>query len=232
MHRAETTDSPESPRGLLAAAALPFALAVLAGMLCRLAAGTSLGLLLGGFVFAAVAVAPLVLAEARPWRQAMVAGAVVDGMGLVWLLGVWDSAWTLRQWLACYVLLAVWGAALGALGVRLWRMGLGRVGAAAVGVVLALLWLSWPVWLSPWLNGARGEMLVGWLVPPHPLMAVNAAVQDRLGVWSQQTLAYHLTNLGQHVAYSLPTGVGVAVMAHGAAAVMLLGWGWVVRIRK
>lgn len=205
--------SPSLRRWLLCAAG-PFALAAASAGLCYAAAGTSLGLLFGGLIFAALLAPPLVLSETCLMRQCLVAAGIADGIAMVWLAGVFDSAWSVRQWLTCYLLLAAWVAALGGLVVCLWRCGLGRITASAAGVVLAILWLTWPVWLSPWLNGRRGEAIAAWLTPPHPMMAINAVVQDQLGIWSQQTLAYHLTNLGQHVAYTLPGGIAVAATVH------------------
>jgi hypothetical protein len=48
-----------------------------------------------------------------------------------------------------------------------------------------------------------------------------------LGVWGEQTVAYHLTSLGQHVRYTLPPGVGLAALLHllvAVSAMALLAW--------
>ena len=95
--------------------------------------------------------------------------------------------------------------------------------AAAIVTLLALAWLGWPVWLSPWLAG-RDE-LVSWLSAAHPLLALDAAIGREGGLpWAEHRVMYsRLTVLGQHVFPRPPAGVGPAAAWHLAVGVMLLG---------
>lgn len=217
-----TAASPPTLRSFLGAAASPFILSGACAALCYALSGPSLNLYIGSILFATLIAPALTLAEPTPMRQFIAAGSVVDGVGLVWLVAALQSATTLWQWLMCYVLLACYVAAIGALAVLLVRMKFNRIPASAIVVILGLAWLTWPVWLSPWLD----ERMASWLVPAHPLLAINGELVH-LGVWGEQTVAYRLTNLGQHVSYRLPSGVGFASLVHlliASAILALLVW--------
>jgi hypothetical protein len=108
------------------------------------------------------------------------------------------------------LVVALWGLA-GLLGRWIRR---GEV-ASAIAVVVALLWLAWPVWLSRTLLAMNDPAaLVAWLAPAHPPLAISAALD--LGAWGEQRIAYQLTVLGQDVAYRPPAHVWWTVLIHGA----------------
>jgi len=88
-------------------------------------------------------------------------------------------------------------------------------------MLVGLAWLTWPVWMSPWIAG-RDE-LVGALVRPHPPLAVNGVLVGEAGMWHQRQFAYHLTTLDQDVPYVLPTSVWPAVLLHGIVGGVCLG---------
>ena len=52
-------------------------------------------------------------------------------------------------WAACYLVLDTLVLAVGGAAVLLRRFGAGHVAAGAIATVLALAWLTWPVWLAP-----------------------------------------------------------------------------------
>lgn len=182
--------------------------------LCFAAAGNSLGFYLGPIALVSLILPPLAgVAKDRTHALIITAGAV-DGVGIVWLLVALASQTTLWQWLQCYLLLAGYALALCGL-VRLTRM-------ASLVTVLALAWLTWPVWLSPRMT----PDLVAWLAPAQPMLAINRAMLD-LGVWTQQRLMYQFTTLGQDVAYALPRSAWPAVLLHaliGVTALWLARW--------
>jgi hypothetical protein len=92
--------------------------------------------------------------------------------------------------------------------------------AAAVVVLVALGWLGWPIWLSPWLAGE--DALVAWLAPAHPLLALDAVHGGAEAPWVQRRLMYNrLSVLNQDVVYAPPHGILASIFAHGAAAVIL-----------
>jgi hypothetical protein len=215
---------------LLRAAAWPLVVACAAALTCYLVAGPSLGFLFGGIAMATFLTPPLVAAEHPPIRQVIVAAAVVDGVGLTWLLAIFAGDLSLLQWLQCYMLLAAYVAALATATTLLICIPLLRpLGAAAIVTTLALLWLTWPIWLAPWLHGPQGQTLAGWLIAAHPLLAVNGIAQH-LGIWSQQALAYRVMNLGQDISYTLPTRILPAAALHVGITVLAGGCAWLLRL--
>ena len=212
-----------SLRELIRIAVVPFLLAVLSSAACYWAAGASLGFFLGGVGFAVLLAGPLVVAEDRGLRRLIVAGALVDGIGIVWLVAVYASAASLGQWIGAYVVLAAYVAALTGLAIMLDAMRVGAIISAAITTVLGMCWLSWPIWLAPWLSGSGGQRIASMLVAVHPLFALNGLLD--LGNWSEQAIAYRLMPLNQDVAYSLPRSIWPAVIVHAGLGAALLAAG-------
>ena len=206
---------------LLITVLVPLLLALVFTAACYLAAGPSLGLFIGGVFVATLLAAPLVMWRDSAFDRAMIAMSVVDGVAIVWLVAVFTSAATFAQWLAAYVLLAAYVTALVGIAIALGRARFGDVASSAITVGISLAWLTWPVWLSPWLTTS----MAGWLVPAHPLLALNGLLMH-LGVWGEGRLAYRLTNLGQDVPYHLPPTVLPAIALHAlfGGGLLLLSW--------
>jgi hypothetical protein len=224
----EVAMEPATPDRSIAAvirASLPgLAVALLAGAACFAAAGGTLGLFLGCALLAVIVAAPL-LAPARGWFDPLcIAGGIVDGIALIWLIAAIRSDITFRQWLECYVLLAAVVMALWGLIMALRRLTRSVHAAGALALLLMLLWMTWPVWLSPWLaQSPRADRAVALLAPAHPMLALNGLLIE-LGVWGEQRMAYQLTVLGQDVSYSLPGRLWPAVVLHlliGGALLLL-----------
>jgi hypothetical protein len=196
-------------------------LALGAGVVCYVVLGTTTGLFFAAVVVVALLAPPLVVACAeRPW-QAIVWSSVVDGVAAALLAAVADPYVTLLDWVRAYVLLAAFALALWGVARLLVRARVAPVLASALTVLLALAWLAWPVWLSPWLGG-RGA-LVSWLVPAHPLLALDGALRHLGPPWTEHHYMYtRLSVLNQDVAYSLPRGVGAAVALHAAIGLACL----------
>jgi hypothetical protein len=224
--------SPAAPtvRRLWSAAIGPFALAAGFAGLCYSAAGASLGLYLGGVVVASVAAPGVALAERGVWQRAIAVGAVVDGVGTIWLIGAIASNVTIGQWLGCYLLLLAYVAALWGVAELLSALRIEALIAAAVSVTAALAWLTWPIWLSPWLSGSGSARVAAILVGGHPLFAINGALRGSVAIWTEQSVMYQLTNLNQDVPYVLPASVWPAALVHAGLAVVTLGVsGWMGR---
>lgn len=229
--------APEGSRGdrrvrtLLVALLPPLLLAILTAALCRAAAGVSLGLFFGGVAFATLLVPPLVGGETSPRLRPLVPAAVSLGVALVWLTGLGEFL-TLGQWLACVAALVAYAFALHGTCVLLAALGFNASLAGAAVSVAALLWLTWPAWLSHALLGPSGDALAAWLVPAHPLFAING-VLAHFDTWDRHTLAYsRLTVLNQDVFYRLPTGVLPTVLAHGLVAAATLALSGLIRRRR
>lgn len=148
-------------------------------------------------------------------RHLVVAAAITDGVGVVWLLSVFFSNVTVPQWLGCYLILAVYVFSLWGLARGLSSLTCAPVAAAMATIIIGLLWLTWPIWLSPWMN----QTLVNGLVPAHPLLVVNGLL-GHLGIWTEHAIAYRLTNLDQDVYYALPRNLIPCASVH-----LLIGGG-------
>jgi hypothetical protein len=207
---------------LWTAAVIPFAVSAALAALCFASAGVSLGLYFGGIAVASMVVPALALAEAPGWRRAIAMGAVVDAVGLIWIGGALAGRVSIMQWLACYVLLGAYVAAVWGIAEFLGAIRIPAVVAAMLTSVLALAWLSWPVWMSPWLAGQRGTRVAAWLVSAHPLFALNGVLRSVLGIWTERSVIYRLSNLNQDIAYTLPGGIGMSAAACVAIAVVSL----------
>lgn len=208
---------PQAPdqihRSEIGIVAVAVSLSLVAAVACRLAGGDSLGAFVGPLLFAAILTPPLALMESRRRGQALVCVGMIAAIAGVWTAG----GLTLFQWARCVAVLTSWVVACwGAAVLFLWMVR-SEVFASAITIVLCLLWLSWPVWMSrPLLAMEQPERAVAWLVPVNPPLVVSSIV-DR-GVWGEQRIAYQLTNLGQDIAYRPPTRAWLVIVSHTAFA--------------
>ena len=174
---------PPSVRSFLTIALPPFVLSLVVAMSCYIAAGSGLGLFLGGIALGMVLAPPLVLAYRQRIEQLIVVASIVDGVGVVWLVAMFRSDVTFAQWLAAYVLIAACVLAAMGVAVALERL-IGAISASAATITVSLAWLTWPIWLSVWINSSAVVHAIDWLVPIHPLLAMNGLFQS-LGIWGE-----------------------------------------------
>jgi hypothetical protein len=195
-------------------ACFAFFIQFIASLLCRAVAGISLGLFFGGVAFATLLVPPLTAREASIAKRVLVPILVTGGTAVVWLTA-WGDLLSLPQWLACCATLLTYSLALGGICSLLLTFRFHPAIAGATVTMLGLLWLTWPVWLSAVLLRSSGDAWIAWLVPAHPLFAINGALAH-FDTWDRNPLAYtRLTVLNQDVFYALPHSVGWSVFAHG-----------------
>jgi hypothetical protein len=96
--------------------------------------------------------------------------------------------------------------------------------AAGVAVVAGCAWLSWPIWMAPWLTGEGREHVVAGLVWGHPLFGINGWLWNVYPVpWAQHRLAYAWTNIGDDIVYTMPGSVWPSILVH-----MVVGIGFLV----
>ena len=146
-------------------------------------------------------------------EQLIAAASLVDGVAVVWLVAMFRSEVTFAQWLSAYVLLAACTIAVTGLAGMLVRLiGRHEIAAACV-VLLAMCWLTWPIWLSAWIDHPAVVRAINGLVAVHPLLAINGLLVH-LGVWGEWPMMYKLTSLGQDVPYSLPASVAASATFH------------------
>jgi hypothetical protein len=220
-------DEPRQPpsfRSFLAIALPPFVLSLVVTIACYIAAGSGLGLYLGGLSLGIVLAPPLVLAYRKRIEQLIAIASIVDGVGFVWLVAMFRSDVTFAQWLAAYVLLAACVVATTGVAVALERM-VGTVSAAAVTITAMLAWLAWPIWLSARIESPTDVRAIDWLVPIHPLLAMNGLFQN-LGIWGERPIMYQLTSLGQDLPYTFPSSVAFSAAFHfllGGALILAVG---------
>lgn len=194
-----------------------------AGVVCYMSIGPTIGLFFGAVTIVTLLIPPLVAYEPNCLRQLIVASSVVDGIAAVLLFATADPYVTLLDWVRSYLLLTAFGAAIWGVTFRLTRLRIMPVFASAISVALALAWLTWPVWLSPWIAGK--DRLVAWLVAAHPLFGLDGTLRHLGPPWTERHLMYtRLTVLNQDVFYALPRGVGRAVLFHAFIAIACLGF--------
>jgi hypothetical protein len=189
---------------------------------CYAAAHVSLGLFLGPLLLSAVIIPPIALSHEARGERAIAVLSVVLGIWAVWCVATWRSPLlNARQSIECGLVLAAFALALSGLAASIQRVVRSTVFANAVVIILALLWLTWPVWAARSLADAEHSAeRVAWLVPAHPPLVISTIVD--LGVWGEQRVAYHLTTLGQDIVYRPPSGPWIAVAVHALLGIALL----------
>jgi hypothetical protein len=115
------------------------------------------------------------------------------------------------QWWQCVLVLCAYALALAGSVCLLHRLGIHAIAAATIVVVVALAWLAWPIWLSPYLAGR--QTLVNWLVFAHPILTLNGVLIDQ-AIWTERPHMYAWTALNQDVSYSMPTNIAWCVILH------------------
>ena len=179
---------------------IAFVLSVATALASYVAAGATLGLLIGSLAFAALITPPLVLAVPDRSQRALIAMGVVLGNLAVWLFCL-----PIFPVVLCAITLLAFVAALA---------GVAHASRASVlPTLLAFAWLSFPIWL-------RSEV-AAHLVAANPIFAMNG-VSKSFGIWTQQPVLYSVTSLGQDVPYELPASIWPCVLLHGAIGLFLL----------
>jgi hypothetical protein len=178
-----------------------------------------LGLFLGGLGVVTLIGPALVLAEPTAARRGWAFAGMVIGVSAVWWWGGRRAEVTPAEWLACAAVACAYAAAIVGVGGALERLRMNAVLASAISVVLGCAWLTWPIWMAPWLSGGRGERIVAALVAPHPVFAINTALRRAMPTpWAQHRYAYQWTNIGDDIRYSMPASPWPCIGVHGAIA--------------
>jgi len=210
----------------LSVALFPFLLTLLSAIACYGSTGPSLGLYIAGLVLATLLLPAFSMAEQTILDRLIAATAVVVPISAVWLFGKFHSETYLREWGKSTLVLEAYAIALVGLAAGLRWAKFPAIAAAALSVFIGLAWLTWPIWLSRTWDGESSAAGVARLVMFHPGMAINGQVAT-LGAWSEQSVAYHLTDLSQNVLYSLPTSIWPTVLFHtlfGGGLLCLASW--------
>ncbi|HEY7118968.1 MAG TPA: hypothetical protein VH475_20425 [Tepidisphaeraceae bacterium] len=215
---------PSVIRRLLSVAAFPLGLSAVAAIACYLAAGPTLGLMLGSLFMVTLLAPSLTLADEAMSDRLLVLVAIVLPVWVTWFVATLRSETHLSEWAACCLSIGAYAAALAGLASALRWCRLSAIVSAALTVIVGLAWLTWPIWLSRTFDGEASSGWVDKAAAVHPALSINI---PNFSPWTEQTIAYHLTDLNQNVPYSPPKTVWAAVFLHGAIAAMLLvlvGW--------
>jgi hypothetical protein len=206
-------------------------LASASSILCLQSAGALHGVLFGGCI-AVVLLTPGLIAGAS--RGILLPGATVIAIAGGAMVGVVlaQSRGQLNTRLMLSAAAVIPSLAIGAAGLTLLiaRIGIHPSAAAWIVIVLLLAWLSWPIWMSPWI--ADHQSWLPALTSPHPLLSLDAALmRDGIKQWIEApSLMYGppgLTSLGQDVFYAPPASVWPGVALHvgvGVPGLALAAW--------
>jgi hypothetical protein len=212
---------------ILSAAAFPFLLSALAAIGCYASAGASLGLVLGALFLLTLIVPPVAAAERLSANRLIALSAALLPMWVAWALAASRTETRFAEWRECAEILTGYAIALAGLAVGFRMLRWSAAVSAALAVVIGLAWMTWPVWLSPTWDGEASAPGVARLVACHPGMAANGVLFRQFSPWSEQSVAYHLTDLSQDVPYALPDSPWPCTLLHailGAALLALAAW--------
>ncbi len=189
--------------------------------ICYFYAGKSLDLFLAGIFLSALLTPPLTAFARQMPGACRMAVALMLAINSIWLATVVSDVIDARQWILCALVLSTFTAALLSTTILAKRMGCSPPAASCITTTAALLWLTWPIWLSPSLPGTN----LHWSVAIHPLFAINKIVAN-LGIWTEQQGAYGLTTIGQDVQYQMPASPWPAIVFQSAlvGTAILVAW--------
>jgi hypothetical protein len=215
-------------RRLLSVALAPLIFSLIGGVACYASAGPSLGLFLGGLIIVTLLVPPLTLSESPTANRLIILGSIILPLCAIWLfatfLSVPEQRPRISEWLAACAILIAYAIALAGLSATLRLTTRSAIPSAALTVIIGLAWLTWPIWASSTWSGGASETAVARGIAIHPAVAINGQLSRPLGNWTEQSLAYHLTELGQSVNFILPQSAWPCILLHGliGAALMIL----------
>jgi hypothetical protein len=187
---------------------------------CWWAAGTSLGLFLGG-LFVVTFLTPAAILGQKNLRGTICGLAAVAGpIAAVWLIATLRTSDTIGHWIAATTVLLTYAISIAGIAVFLNACKWPEIFAAAVAIVIGLAWLTWPVWFSVTLEKTASNAAVENIVKLHPPLVING-ILTRTPAWTEMSIAYHLTNLNQDVPIRLPSSVFACAALHGMIGIGL-----------
>jgi len=165
-------------------------------------------------------VPPIVLQNPTLGSTSLGFALVLLPIAIVWFGSVMKGADPLPQWAACVLVLACYALTIAGFSLLLARAGIPPIFASALAVILGLLWLTWPIWLCNFLLSGGHDSLAGHLVTLSPPLTINGILTGE-PAWTEQSLAYHLTNLNQDIPIILPSSPWTCAAAHCAIGLIL-----------
>jgi hypothetical protein len=190
------------------------------------AAGESLGLVIGGLFAAALLTPPLTCGLPTLTERMTTSLAISVGISAVWLCLLAKATGSQVAMLDAMVL----GQAclLAAVVAILEAACVHRMLAAALGVVIATCWLTWPVWLSAAMTQPEFRS-IPLLVQLHPPLVANG-ILTFTAPWTEQSIAYRMTVLDQDVPLRLPVSAWPCVSFEVVAATAMLAVSYFIKM--
>jgi hypothetical protein len=183
---------------------------------CWWAAGTSLGLFLGGLFVVTFLIPAAVLGQKNLHAALIGFVATVGPVAAIWLIATLKTSDTILQWTEVAAILLAYALAVSGIALFLVRCKCPEILAAAIAIIIALAWLTWPIWLS---NAHPSNAAIGTLVKIHPPLTINGILTNE-PAWTEMSLAYHLTNLNQDVPIRLPSNSMACAVTHGIIGIL------------
>jgi len=187
---------------------------------CWWAAGTSLGLFLGGLFVVTFLTPAAILGQKNLLWEIYGLAATVGPIAAVWLVATLKTSDTIGHWIGVTTVLLTYALAIAEIAALLNACRLPEIFAAAAAIVIGLAWLTWPVWLSATLEKTVSNAAVENIVKVHPPLVING-ILTRTPAWTEMSLAYHLTNLNQDVPIRLPGSAVACAAVHGIIGIGL-----------
>jgi hypothetical protein len=225
------SDSPTLARRIIFSHWLPpFLLAFVAAVLSCDGGANANGALEIGIAapFIIALLVPVFAAGVGRWQPRMIcvvavlAGIALAGTGLLFRAGA-----TPLELMG--VLLVLTSFALALLGMLefLHSLGFNTHLASATTIAVALIWLTWPIWLSTELSEWGAHNLANWLVHVHPPLVING-ILTFTSPWTEDAIAYQLTVLNQDLPIKLASSPLRCIATNLILALGLELTGWAV----
>jgi hypothetical protein len=193
----------------------PLLISTICALVSYLTLGPTLAAFLAGLIVVTLLAPMLTLADETALHRALAFTAVITPIAIMWAVPVFQTIVLPGEWFLCVLVLSAYAAALAGLAALFERLRFSAVAASAIVVVLGLVWLSWPIWLAPWLTGPSAEQRVARLVSAHPLFAISSALARPFpNPWAEYDIAYRLTNIGDDIPYELPATILKCLLFH------------------
>lgn len=210
----------------------PLILSAIAATASYIVSGATLGVFLAGFLFATLLTPPLVISEPRWSDRVLALTSTLLPMSVIWLVASLRSDSRMTELAVTLSVLAAYSLALAGLAVAFRMLRVSAAVTAFLTTILGLAWLTWPIWLSPTWQGEASALTVARLGDLHPALAANAQLLH-LGNWTEQSIAYHLTDLNQNVPFAPPRTARPTILFHAAVGLGLIALSvWAERARR
>jgi hypothetical protein len=167
---------------------------------------------------------PVFAAGVGRWQPRMICiAAVVAGISFPGAVLLFRAGATPLELIGVLLVLTSFALALAGVLGFVHSLGLSPHLAAAASVAIAIIWLTWPIWLSTELSQWGARNLANWLVQLHPPLVING-ILSFTPPWTEQAIAYRLTVLNQDLPIRFATTPLPCIAANLLFALSLAIW--------